>query len=81
MKKLLKSNVPTSKICANAENNFSSIDIADIIQQIEELKNYNVAVKRDDEGRLLLAVGDSIYEISEINKKRYPRRAVRKLET
>ena len=66
---------------AESEIKFSAIDLADIFSQVEEIKNCKVAIKNDDEGRLLLAVGDSLYEILEINENRYPRRALRKLES
>jgi hypothetical protein len=83
MKRLLKAVSPPSEIeTADKDNkyDFTYVDLVDILRQIEELKNYNVAV-RMEEGMLQLAVGDSIYEISEVKSKRYPRRRLRKLET
>ena len=86
MKKLVKSLTPPSEITYADEDNtqhkfdFSSTDLVDILQQIEELKNFNIAIRIED-GHLQLAVGDSIYEISEIRDQRYPRRRLRKLET
>jgi len=88
MKKLLKkSTTAPTEIHTSDENKksdkikceFTFIDIVDILQQLEELKNYNIAIKVDD-GRLLLAVGDVVYEISEKRSQRYPARSLRKLE-
>ena len=58
---------------------FSATDIVDILNQIDEVKD-NSAIKIED-GVLILGIGDSRYEISEVREKRYPRRRLRKLDT
>ena len=85
MKKLLKQDRAPSEVTTTDEpdkkkSGFTCNDLVDILQQIEELNDYNIAIKNED-GVLLLAVGDSVYEISKIRENRYPRRALRKLET
>ena len=60
-------------------NGFSPTEIVDILQQIEELNDYNIAIRIVD-GGLRLGVGDSIYEISPRKEGRYPRRRLRKIE-
>ena len=80
MKRLLK------KVTAKSEHTdtndkkgmFTATDLVDILQQIEELSKFNVAIKIED-GSLLLGVGDSVYEISVAKEKRYPRRILKKL--
>jgi len=62
------------------KNAFTHYCIVDILNQLEELSDYNIAIKKDD-GRCLLTVGDVVYEISEIISKSYPRRRLRKLDT
>ena len=91
MKKLLRSTTPPTRITvvetdtdtkSTIDENkyrFDSRDLVDILSQIEELKNYNIAIRNDD-GTLLLGIGDSIYEIDETMDKRYPRRRLRKRE-
>ena len=91
MKRLVKAYTPPSKVFvsdeaktdeAKADKNkavFTPTDLADIIGQLDEVKS-NVAIKNDDMGRLLLAVGDSVYEILPIKKNRYPRIALHKLD-
>ncbi len=65
----------------NREKNMLTFsDLVDIINQIEELSKYNAAIKKDDDGRVLLAVGDSVYQISEPREKSYPRRRLTKLD-
>ena len=64
---------------ADNKYRFSATDLVDILNQIDEVKD-NAAIKIED-GILILGVGDSRYEISEIREKRYPRRRLRKLET
>jgi len=61
------------------EHMFSIIDIVDIISQLEEMSDYNIAV-RNYEDTLQLGIGDTIYEICDIKDQRYPRRRLRKLE-
>jgi len=84
VKRLIKQRVTPNNICgtdgSKNKNEITPVCIVDILTQIEELKDYNVAIKKDD-GRLLLAVGDSVYDISEKREKRYPRRKLTKLET
>ena len=86
MKRLIIENKPPSKVPVSDENKadknksvFTPTDLADIIGQLDDVKD-NVAIKNDDEGRLLLGVGDSVYEILPIKKNRYPRIALRKLD-
>ena len=62
------------------KKDFTFTDLVDIMLQIEELKDYNVAI-RSDKGVLQLAVGDTVYEVSPVQENRYPRRRLRKLET
>lgn len=84
MKRLLKADSPPTEITTdkekNTKNKFTYIDVVDILNQIEELSDYNVAMKIED-GSLLLAVGDSVYEISKVREERYPQRKLTKLET
>jgi ribosomal protein S17 len=97
MKRLLKSTTPPktvtvsyedykdhSKAKAEAEskdkNRLTFGDVVDIISQVEEFSKFNVAIRNDD-GRVLLAVGDSVYEIGKVMDNRYPRRRLSKLET
>jgi hypothetical protein len=86
MKKLLKANSPPSEIDTadkdekKSKHDFTYTDLVDILRQIEELKNYNIAI-RIEEGMLQLAISDAVYEISEAKDKRYPRRRLRKLDT
>jgi len=81
IKRLLKNVTASTGNSADSNNkfDFSFTDLADILNQLDELKQ-NVAVK-NDEGKLLLAVGDSIYEITDPNSHRYPRRRLNKRET
>jgi len=87
MKKLVKAVSPPAEVSVSDKNKadknkpvFTPTDLADIIAQLDEVKD-NVAIKNDDKGRLLLAVGDSIYEIQPIRKNCHPRILLRKLET
>jgi branched-subunit amino acid aminotransferase/4-amino-4-deoxychorismate lyase len=97
MKRLLKSTIPpktvtvsyadyidNSQAKAEAEskdkNRLTFGDVVDIISQVEEFSKFNVAIRNDD-GRVLLAVGDSVYEIGKVMDNRYPRRRLSKLET
>jgi len=88
MKRLIKQTYPPDEIHIikrndnrnESRNSFSITDVVGMLSQLDELKNFNVAAKNDDEGRLLLRVGDSVYEVSKQLKRRYPRRHLRKLE-
>lgn len=88
MKKLLRATQPPTEVETVGEKNppkkgkydFSYIDLIDILRQFEEMKNYNIAA-RIEEGMLQIAVGDSVYEVSEIKEGRYPRRRLHKLDT
>ena len=80
MKRLLKRVTAKSEPADTNDKKgmFTATDLVDILQQIEELSKCNVAIKIED-GSLLLGVGDSIYEISVVKEKRYPRRVLKKL--
>jgi hypothetical protein len=65
----------------STSGNFTSVDLVDILSQLDELKNHNIAAKFD-EGKLVLAIGDTRYEVSSVrDPNRYPNRRVVKLET
>ena len=82
MKKLIKQTAQQlGKVDGKKETNknqLSYTDFVDLLQQLEEMKNYNVAIKNDD-GILKLTVGDSVYKISKIDHG-YPKRRLTKLE-
>ena len=78
MKRLLKSDVFAAEENSN-KNEFNFADIADILNQIEELQKYNVAIRKED-GELQLNVGESVYKI-ELQADRYPRRRLTKIAT
>ena len=78
MKRLLK-NIRATSECDEDKTNLSLVDLVDVLNQIEELKNYNIAIRNED-GAIQLAVGDSRYELSGIIEKRYPRRRLHKMD-
>lgn len=41
----------------------SPTDLVVLLNQIEELYGYNVNVTQDENGAILLTIGDSVYEI------------------
>ena len=61
------------------ENNLNFMDIVGILNQLDELKNYNIAVY-EDSGNLMLEVGESTYQISNVIRNHFPRRRLRRLE-
>jgi len=78
MKRLLK-NIRATSECDEDKTNLSLVDLVDVLNQIEELKNYNIAIRNED-GAIQLAVGDSRYELSRIIEKRHPRRRLHKMD-
>ena len=96
MKKLVRSLTPPSEIYTTGDadddeteddapekkskNGFTPTDLVDILQQLDELRDYSLAINIED-GVLILSVGDSRYEVQNSRKGRYPRRRLRKLET
>ena len=87
MKKLIR-----SAQCVSASNNkpknpttrepvsFDARDIVEILTQIEELQDYNIAIRNDDQRRVILDIGDSSYVIQQRQAKQHPRRQIRKIE-
>ena len=62
------------------KNVFNYVDLVNILEQINELSDFNIGISTHD-SILRLTVGDSVYEISDRTNKQYPRRRLRKLET
>ena len=69
----------TDNDTTNEKNKLNFMDVVGILNQLEELKNYNIAVYNED-GNLLLEVGESTYQVSGVISNHYPRRRLRKLE-
>ena len=86
MKRLVKAVSPPSEITTADETKdqnkyeFNSVDLVNILQQIEELHNYKISIVKTKHG-LQLLVGNSAYEFLAPNNKSYPPRRLRKLET
>jgi len=84
MKKLLKQSArqldeaygENSKV--KTETDLTYLDLVNVLEQLEELKKFNIAVKTDD-GILKLIVGDSVYEIKKA-KDQYPQVRLHKLD-
>jgi hypothetical protein len=76
---------PKAKAAAEAEANakiksmLSPSDLIDILNQIDELKQ-NVSSKID-EGRLLIIIGEVVYQLSEYRDNQYPHRKLTKLDS
>ena len=85
MKRYIRQNTVPGNVTASDDTTiespirFTVNDLIDILSQIQELTD-PVAFAMDEDRRLLMRVGDSMYEIGQIQTNRLPRRRVNKLE-